>query len=233
MKENRTKSALIVIDMENGFINDESPHCIAGAKKTIPACIKAIETARNKGIPVFFVKRIYRYDGSDVEMTRYESWKSGGRSMGPASVGLNSAQAPDGLKPIPGDYTIIKPRWSAFFHTELDLILRRLQIRTVILMGTTTPNCVRTTCYDANSLEYNVVVLEDCCSSMTDEIQRVNIEDMGRMGALITNSREFENYDENTVVEMSRKIYGEMADSDYFPEEFEGLGTDMGWFDRW
>ncbi len=233
MKENKTKSALIVIDMENGFINEESPHCIAGAKKTIPACIRAIETARSKGIPVFFVKRIYRYDGSDVELTRYESWKSGGRSMGPASTGLNSAQVPEGLKPLPGDYTIIKPRWSAFFHTELDLILRRLQVRTVILMGTTTPNCIRTTCYDANSLEYNVVVLEDCCSSMTDEIQRVNIEDMGRMGALITNSREFENYNENTVVDMSRKIYGEILASDYFPEEFESLGTDSGWFDRW
>ncbi|MFR3921291.1 MAG: cysteine hydrolase family protein [Dysosmobacter welbionis] len=42
-------------------------------------------------------------------------------------------------RPQPGDYTIIKPRWSAFFQTELDLILRRLDVRTVILTGTTTP----------------------------------------------------------------------------------------------
>ncbi len=233
MKENRTGSALIVIDMENGFINEESPHCIAGAKKTIPACVRAVKTAREKGIPVFFVKRIYRYDGSDVEMTRYEGWKRGGRGMGPGSAGAASAQTPEGLKPLPGDYTIIKPRWSAFFHTELDLILRRLQIRTVILMGTTTPNCIRTTCYDANSLEYNVVILEDCCSSATEEIQRVNMADMGRMGAVITNSQEFEGYDENTVVEMSRKIYGEIMASDYVPEQFENLGGDMGWTDRW
>ena len=69
--------------------------------------------------------------------------------MRPASRGLNGADVPEELRPQPGDYTIIKPRWSAFFGTELDLILRRLGVRTVILAGTTTPNCVRTTCYDA------------------------------------------------------------------------------------
>ena len=49
----------------------------------------------------------------------------------------------------------------------------------MILTGTTTPNCVRTTCYDAIALEYNAVVLTDCCSSHTEEIQRVNLEGHG------------------------------------------------------
>ena len=189
MRDNPTRSALLVIDMENGFVNGESAQCIKNAAKTIPACIDAVKTARKKGIPVFFIKRIYRRDGSDVEITRYEAWKKGGRAMAPASWGPISAEAPEGLKPVDGDYTIIKPRWSAFFQTELDLILRRLHIETVILIGTTTPNCIRTACYDANSLEYNVVVLEDCCSSQTDEIQQANIDDMRRMGAIIMTRR--------------------------------------------
>lgn len=50
----------------------------------------------------------------------------------------------------------------------------------MILTGTTTPNCIRTTCYDAIALEYNTVVLTDCCSSHTEEIQWVNLEDMAR-----------------------------------------------------
>ena len=196
MRENPTRSALLVIDMENGFINGESSQCIKNAEKTIPACVDVVKTARQKGIPVFFVKRIYRRDGSDVEMTRYEAWKKGGRAMTPASWGPISAEAPEGLKPVDGDYTIIKPRWSAFFQTELDLILRRLHVETVILIGTTTPNCIGTACYDANALEYNVVILEDCCSSQTDEIQRANIEDMRRMGAVILNSKEFKDYEQ-------------------------------------
>ena len=190
MKPNPTRSALILIDMENGFVDRRGGHCIKGAQATVPACAHACDLARSKGIPVFFVKRIYRADGSDVELTRYAAWKAGGHACRPASAGPNSAQAPAALRPQPGDYTIIKPRWSAFFQTELDLILRRLDVRTVILAGTTTPNCVRTTCYDAISLDYRVVVVEDCCSSNTEEIQRANMLDMANVGALIRSSEQ-------------------------------------------
>ena len=93
--------------------------------------------------------------------------------------------------PTPEDYTIIKPRFSAFFQTELDLVLRRLGVKTVFLIGTTTPNCIRTTCYDGLSLDYNIVVIEDCCSSNTEEIQRVNMEDMARAGAVLTDMDTF------------------------------------------
>ena len=90
-----------------------------------------------------------------------------------------------------GDYTIINPRFSAFFQTELDLILRSLGVKTVILKGTTTPNCIRTSCYDGLSLDYHILIIEDCCSSNTAEIQRVNMEDMARVGAVITDSDTF------------------------------------------
>ncbi len=198
-----------------------------------PACARALDLARSKGIPVFFVKRIYRADGSDVELTRYAAWKAGGHACRPASTGPNSAQAPEALRPQPGDYTIIKPRWSAFFQTELDLILRRLDVRTVILAGTTTPNCVRTTCYDAIALEYNTVVLADCCSSQTEEIQRVNLEDMERAGAILMDSASFAAYGPGTVPDLSAAIREEMLASSVFPEPFETSGDAVGWPDRW
>ncbi len=230
MKENPSQMALIVIDMENGFIDPRSPHCIRQAAATVPACRSVVCTARSAGIPVFFVKRIYRMNGSDVELTRYAEWKAGGRAMMPASTGFHSAEAPEGLKPIPGDYTIIKPRWSAFFHTELDLILRRLDIKTVILAGTTTPNCVRTTAYDANSLEYNVVILEDCCSSQTKEIQKANMDDLQRMGAIITTSEDFANSCLASMPDLHRIIRREMLREDSDPEPFEEHHC---WTDFW
>jgi len=189
MQENR--AALVVIDMENAFISEESPLCIKQAAASVPACGRVIEKARERKIPVFFVNRIYRKNGSDVEFTRYESWANGGRYLAPGSTGPLSIDVPEEFKPMAGDYTIIKPRFSAFFQTELDLILRRLGVRTVFLIGTTTPNCIRTTCYDGLSLEYNIVVIEDCCSSNTEEIQRVNMEDMQRAGAVVIGSAEF------------------------------------------
>ncbi len=231
MRPNPTRSAFVIIDMENGFISPESAHCIAGAQKTVPACARALKAARRKGIPVFFVKRIYRTDGSDVELTRYEGWQSGGRGMTPASHSVIGADTPAELKPQPGDYTIIKPRWSAFFGTELDLILRRLGVRTVILTGTTTPNCIRTTCYDANALDYNVVVIEDCCSSQTEEIQRANIADMARMGAIVIDEYDFEKYDENTVTDMAKVIRLKEQGAGRNPEPFDEYPN--GWTDLW
>ena len=95
------------------------------------------------------------------------------------------------LTPADGDRVMVKPRFSAFFDTQLDDVLSREGINTVVLAGTTTPNCVRSTCYDALSLNYNVVVLEDATSSRTPEVQRANIEDMAYIGAHIMSVAEF------------------------------------------
>lgn len=192
MNKNRWKhSALVIIDMENGFVDPESPFCIKGAAAAVPHIAGAAAAARKAGLPVFFVRRVYREDGSDVEKTRLKKWKEAGRPMTASSTGALSAEFVDGLRPEPGDYIINKPRWSAFFGTELDVVLRRLGAGRVVLAGTTTPNCVRSSCYDANSLDYDVTVLSDGTSSNTEEIQRVNLEDMGRMGADIMTCAEF------------------------------------------
>lgn len=185
------KQALLVIDMQNGFLSPQSPLCIRDARSTVPACARVITSCRDAGVPVIFVNRSYRADGSDVELTRRAVWAAGGKPLTPGSTGPLSVENPPEFGRCEGDYEIIKPRYSAFFHTQLDLLLRRLGIDTVVLTGTTTPNCIRTTCYDAISLDYGVVVVGDCCSSNTEEIQRANLEDMARVGAEICSSGDF------------------------------------------
>lgn len=216
--ENRTKSALIVIDMELGFTDPASAHCIQTAMATVPACKRAMELAREKGIPVFLVNRVYRGNGSDVEATRYAAWVQGGKAMMPGSTGARSCEMPEGMEAKPGDYTITKPRFSAFFQTELDLILRRLRVETVILIGTTTPNCIRTTCYDALSLDYNVVILPECCSSQTEEIQRVNLEDMARIGAQLMTVEEFLEYCPGNSPTTVQQVREAVAQDETYPE---------------
>lgn len=216
--KNPTKSAMIVIDMERGFIEPESAHCIRTAKATVPACSRAMAMAREKGIPVFLVNRIYRANGCDVESTRYHTWIAGGKAMTPGSTGILSYEMPEGMEPQPGDYTLIKPRFSAFFQTELDLILRRLRVETVILTGTTTPNCIRTTCYDAISLDYNVVILPECCSAQTEEIQRVNMEDMERIGAKLLTLEEFAAYDVSSCPSLVQEVCAAVAQDETNPE---------------
>ena len=187
----RNNSALLVIDMQNGFLNESSPLFIDGAPETVPACTAVISACREQGIPVFFVRRIYNADGSNVEHTRLEAWERGGKPLSPECPQEISAEMPEAFGNDARDYHIVKPRYSAFFSTELDLILRRLGVRHVILTGTTTPNCIRASCYDAISLDYAVTVLSDCTSSKTAEIQKSNLRDMANIGAEITDSDTF------------------------------------------
>ena len=138
--------------------------------------------------------------------------------MAPGSAGSCSYEMLEGMEPKPGDYTVVKPRWSAFFQTELDLILRRLRIETVILLGTTTPNCVRTTCYDAVSLDYNVIILPECCSSQTEEIQQANLADMVRIGAQMLTLEQFEAYNIDTMPQLVQQVQQAVLNDAAIPE---------------
>ena len=182
------KSALLVIDMQNGFLSPRSPLYIAGAPATVPACARVIARCRAAGVPVVFVTRAYAADGSDVEKPRRAAFLAGGRPLSPGCDEAISAAMPPEFGSAPEDCHIVKPRYSAFFGTELDALLRRLGTERVILAGTTTPNCIRTSCYDAVSLDYDVTVLSDCTSSVTAEIQESNLADMARAGAEIVSS---------------------------------------------
>lgn len=185
------EAAFILIDMQHGFLDATSSLCIAGAAATVPACAKALEQARELGMPVFHAVREYAPDGSNVEAVRHDAWVRSGKPLSRACEDPFSLAEPDELAPRESDCVMVKPRFSAFFGTELDMVLRRLGVRTVVLAGTTTPNCVRTTCYDALSLGYNVIVLEDCTSSRNPQVQAANIEDMAHIGAHIMTCTEF------------------------------------------
>ena len=185
------RTALIMIDMQRAYLEPESPVCIPGAKETVPACAELIRACREREIPVIFVARCYRDDDSDVEHPRLESWLKAGRPVSVSAQGILSGQFPEEFEVSGNDYIVVKPRFSAFFGTELDNLLRRLGVDSLLMAGTTTPNCIRTTAYDAIAMEYNVAVAADCTSSASEEIQRVNLEDMARIGVQLMDSEDF------------------------------------------
>ena len=174
------RAAFLLIDMQNGFIDTTSPLCIAGAAATVPACAHALAAAREHGLAVFHVRRAYAADGSDVEAVRWETWAEGGRPLSAADPA--SLDCPPELSPAPGEPVIMKPSWSAFFGTELAATMRQQGIGTIVLAGTTTPNCVRSTAYDGLALGFNVAVLRDATSSRTPEVQEANLADMEAVG---------------------------------------------------
>lgn len=184
--------ALIMIDMQQGFLHPASPLFIPGAPETVPACARVIDLCHGANVPVIFAVRHYRADGTDVERCRRETWAAGGRPLSECCPPELSDAWPPEFQRLPQDYVIVKPRFSAFFHTELDLLLRRLGVDALLLAGTTTPNCIRSTFYDAISLDYNAIVLSDCTSSVTPAVQEANLSDMQRVGGRVLSSHELE-----------------------------------------
>ena len=183
--------ALIVVDMINAFVEKDSPLCVPGAKETVPRIKMVIDACRSKGIPIFFIARGYRDDGSDVEVSRWKFWNDNGRPLSISSTGPTSGEFYGPLKPENGDYVIVKKKWSAFFRTELDLILRRLQVDAVAITGTQTPNCIRATAYDADMNDFDTVIIQDCISSKTSEVQEANIRDFINVGFNVLDSGKF------------------------------------------
>lgn len=183
------RAALLLIDMQNGFIDAASPLCIAGAAATVPACAHALAAAREHGLAVFHVRRAYAADGSDVEAVRWKAWAEGGRPL--SSADPMSLACPSELAPAPGEPVVVKPSWSAFFGTDLDFLLRARGIGTLVFAGTTTPNCVRSTAYDGLARGFNVAVLRDATSSRSPEAQEANLADMEAAGIQLIHTDDF------------------------------------------
>lgn len=173
------KTALLIIDMQNDFCLSGTPFAVKGALQVVPQIKKALAVYRRKDLPVVHVVRRYRADGLDVEITRLQAFREKG---GAFIAGTKGAQIIEELKPVKGEYVVIKRRWSAFFQTELDLILGRLGVNHIVLTGVQTPNCIRSTVWDGNSLDYQVTVLSDGTGAADPAVHTANLFDMQNIG---------------------------------------------------
>jgi nicotinamidase-related amidase len=210
------KTAFLIIDMQKDFCLPGSSFEVSGAMKVSEKIKEALEACRTHSLPVIHVFRHYRADGSDVELTRYDRFVKAGGSL---VRGTKSAEILDELKPVDGEYLVVKQRWSAFFQTELDLLLRRLGVDQIVVTGVQTPNCIRGTVWDANSLDYEVIVLTDGTGAQTSAIHEANLLDMKNIGIQLMTTKEFINSlpnptRENYVV----KIRGEIEKKKIVPE---------------
>lgn len=172
-------SALLIIDMQNDFVLPGAPVCVAGALDTIPHIIKVLETFRTEKMPVFHVIREHLADGSDIEITRRNSFLNKRPYAVPGTKGCEIVQE---LKPEREEYRLVKKRFSGFMNTELDLMLRRLKVNHVVVCGTQYPNCIRATIFDAVALGYRVTLVTDATSAQTKEIAKANILDIKNIG---------------------------------------------------
>ncbi|KAL5072522.1 hypothetical protein RYX36_011506 [Vicia faba] len=181
MTEIRNHSALLVIDMQKDFVDEESPVRTKGGKDIVANVIKAVEVARKRGILIVWVVREHDPLGRDVELFRRHHYTAG--KVGPSCIGSKGAELVDGLVFREGDYKLVKTRFSAFFSTHLHSVLQGAGINSLVITGVQTPNCIRQTVFDAVALDYqHVTVLVDATAAATPDIHLANVFDMKNIG---------------------------------------------------
>ena len=167
--------AVIVIDMLYEFVRGrlKAPN----AEKIIPKIQELLINARNLGIPVIYTVDTH-YKSIDFELALW----------GPHAIkGSEEHRIIDELKPENKDYIVYKRRYDSFFMTDLDLLLKELGVRKVILTGIHTHICVLATALGAFYRGYKIIIPQECVAAATEDWHKIGLDYMRNfLGAEIT-----------------------------------------------
>jgi nicotinamidase-related amidase len=180
------RTALLVMDLQNAFLLPDSPLAAPDGLAIVPAFNRLIAAARRVRMPVIFTATTH--DPAEPP-NRMDDLFPRRR----ARQGLERSSPAHHIHPSvdfrDGDTVVEKPRYSAFWRTDLDAMLRRLQVDTLVIGGVWSNVCVESTARDAFYREYKVVYLADCTAAgdlpdagyghvSASEVQRVTLADL-------------------------------------------------------
>jgi ureidoacrylate peracid hydrolase len=179
----RDATALLVIDMQNGFCHPEGSFAkldldIAMCNAAIPGCVRLVEGARAAGVPVIFTRYVYRADYADGGVLVQELLPALAEVKSLAS-GTWDAQLVDELQPQPQDSVLDKARYSAFYGTGLEPLLTSRGIRNLVVCGVTTNMCVETTARDASQRDYRTFVVRDATGELDEQRHEMALQTLG------------------------------------------------------
>jgi nicotinamidase-related amidase len=172
-----SRTALIIGDMQNDFVTESGTLVVPSAEGTVPAIRNLLDLARESGMRVVFVQDTHR-DG-DPE------WEIWGEHCREGSWGW---QVVDGLAPREDEVTIRKPRYDAFYGTQLEHMLRVWGVDTIVICGTVANICVHYTASSAAMRWFNVIVPSDCISSFNDFDMEASLSQTATLLGEVTSS---------------------------------------------
>lgn len=193
----RDGAVLLTIDTQNDFTLPGAPAEIEGTAEAVPQMQRLVDAFRSTATPIVHVVRLYKADGSNVDRCRRADIESGAELVVP---GTDGAELVAELKPSadvhldadrlfggafqqigPQEWIMYKPRWGAFFRTDLDDFLASRSVDTVVVSGCNFPNCPRTTIYEASERDYRVMAVPDAISGVYDR----GIEEVRNIGVAV------------------------------------------------
>ena len=182
MELNKNKSSLLVVDMQNSFLELEGSMSKLGfdckkLRAAIPGTQRLITAARSQSIPIIFTQYVFQSDFKDG------GWLVNGIMPGLKDVNLCAkgtwdAEIIDVIKPKANDAIIQKNRPSAFFSTQLESVLNSMEIENLVVCGVTANMCVETTVRDSCQRDIRTFVASDAIAEVDDERMKIALMTM-------------------------------------------------------
>jgi nicotinamidase-related amidase len=159
------RDALLLVDVVNDFRHEDGERLLASFRKRHAGLVAALAAARERDVPV-----VYANDNLGV-------WDGDGPGQVRRAIeGGSGGELVAAIAPRPGDRYIVKPRYSAFDLTPLELVLRELDIERLLLAGAATEMCVVQTAIHARDRGFKVSILCDACATVDEADERVALE---------------------------------------------------------
>jgi nicotinamidase-related amidase len=193
----RQKAALLTIDAQRDFVLPGASATVSGSGAAVPQMRQLVEAFRAHHAPIIHMVRLYRCNGSNVDLPHRALIEAGQRIVMPGTLG---AEVIEELKPTPGlrlqpdllldgklqeigpkEWICYKPRLSAFFQTPAEEHLKSLGISTIVICGTDFPASPRSTVYAAANRDFRLVLATDAISGATDS----GLDEMAQIGAYL------------------------------------------------
>ncbi len=165
------RAALLVIDITKDSLLPAAQSGIEliGAPEVVEQSRRVIQAAREAQLPVIFIQEVHRR--SLIDFGRELDGAEGIHCL----EGAPGAQFLDDLRPLENEFYVPKRRYSAFFGTDLEILLKGLKAETLILIGFLTDVCVHYTGADAHQHDYRIRVVRQCTSGSSEAAAQASL----------------------------------------------------------
>lgn len=175
------ETALLVIDMQDFFLNPESHAYISAAHAIIDPLERLVLAFRKVESQVIFTVHSHHPENDDAEIMGYW-WND------LCLDGSRGCEIIGRLAPLPGEKTIRKNRYSAFFNTDLEVYLKNNGIKSLVVTGVMTNLCCESTARDAFFRNFRVFMPADCLAAKTEEMHIASLLNLAYGFAFVTDS---------------------------------------------
>jgi len=178
-------AALLVIDIQKSAFMDEKAGIpvMDGYRENMERARSVVDAAHDSGIPVIFIQEIHRRD-----MVDYGRELDGSEDIHCMEGEPGTPVAFEEMGRRPGDYFVPKRRYSCFFGTEMEILLKGLKADTLIMVGGMTDVCVHYSFVDGHQHDYYCRVVKDCVGGTSPEAHQASLNAMEYLqeGAVLT-----------------------------------------------